>query len=227
MCYEPFDVSPLPDVDHAIIVTLMGCAVSDRSFRKHTTATQVGQVVAPADHLYENSDMHPQAAGKPRQSRGPTPLIFPVRTGSVFMSVTEILREIDAEIRKLERVREILQESSGVPARPKRKSRTRKAIPHKADPLENVISLPVDAAVKVTVIPPRRERERRSRIQIPSPIARAIDVVIPEKPVFVPRPCIANPSAGPANAVEEADVSKLEATFRKSLFGASDAETSR
>lgn len=143
------------------------------------------------------------------------------------MGVTEILREIDAEIRKLEKVREILRESLATPVRSKRKSKTRKLTPHKADQLASVIPLPVEAAVQITVVPPKRERDRRRRIRMPTPMARAIDVVISEKPVFVPRSPVANLPTGPASPAEELDVSKLEATFRKSLFGDSGAETSR
>lgn len=142
------------------------------------------------------------------------------------MGVTEILREIDAEIRKLKRVREILRESLGTPAHPKRETKARKVTPHKPDRPVSVISLPVEAAVQITVVPPTREPERRRRIRVPAPMARAIDVVISEKPVFVPRSPVANLPTGPASPAEELDVNKLEATFRRSLFGSSGAVTS-
>ena len=180
-------------------------------------------VLARVDELYENCSMVSQPADWSRQSRSTTPTHLHFEQVSVFMDVTEILREIDAEIRKLERVREILQESFGTSTRPQRKTRRRKTRSDNSVGSVRAVSPPLPTAVNITVVPPKTQREYRRRMKLPSATGRAIDVAISSKPVFVPRAIVASSSKGPAVSVEEPDLSKLEATFRKSLLGASAA----
>jgi hypothetical protein len=123
------------------------------------------------------------------------------------MDVAAILRELDAEIEKLERARKIIQSLAYPPRNRRRKPRP--------------TSLPLAAAAtpepQIVVLPPKMKREYRPRVKSRARIAVALAPAPSDKPVFVPRVEVSPPIATtPKTAEFNADV--FEAAVRQNLL---------
>jgi hypothetical protein len=128
-----------------------------------------------------------------------------------LVDIRAIVAAIDAELEHLTQARNILVEFAG-PAPTKKKQVRRRARASNPEPV------PVPAEVPLTVLPPRRTRQHRQRVQPAAAEPRAVASSIPDKPVFVPKETIA---AHPMPAEKAAAPSgeALEAMVRKNLFG--------
>lgn len=130
------------------------------------------------------------------------------------MDIASIVRELDFEIAKLQKIRAIVQTLEG-PAKPKAaKPRIRSKTPA-------VIATPVVAVStqpKLILLPPKQKREYQRRV-IPSlKETRALASKIPTQPVFVPRSTVAKPVERRAQTVQVSP-DALEAAIRQKLLG--------
>jgi hypothetical protein len=130
------------------------------------------------------------------------------------MDIAAILREIDAEIEKLERIRTIVEELLS-PA-PRKNIRTKRRVPveHK-----EVITEPKLIVLPPTlVLPPKLKREYRTRYKAFVQEPRALTSVIPKNPVFVPKAeVVARPEL--VISTTEFNAEALEAALRKNFVG--------
>lgn len=128
------------------------------------------------------------------------------------MDIEAILREIDAEIEKLNAVRAVIAtlEKPYTPKRIRHSKPNRREAPV---PLVTVPSLPA-----ITVLPPKRKREyHRSYKPLPQE-PRALSSGVPDKPVFVPLAKITQRNIPTSKAVDF-DPERMEAALRHSLLG--------
>lgn len=127
------------------------------------------------------------------------------------MDMAAILQEIDAEIEKLERVREII---AGL----YRPVRRRKKRPKRTPP---VPAATARAEPKLVVVPPRTKREYRTRVKATTQIAGALAAPVSYSPVFVPRAISLDlPVREPK--LNELDPTALEAAMRQNLLSGAD-----
>ena len=124
------------------------------------------------------------------------------------MDLASILHQIDAEIAKLQRIREIVQGLAGSGPRlspPKPRSKPLAA------PRAQMNSAP-----ELVILPPKQKRDYRPRFK-PTPfVARALGPAPSARPVFVPRTNV------PSQAEQDrglAEVRSLEAVVRQNLLG--------
>lgn len=123
------------------------------------------------------------------------------------MDLASILFQIDAEIGKLHRIREIVQELAGSRVHVPKPRRLRLAV---AVP---PVSVP---APKLVIIAPKQKREYRPRLRSAPITPRALGPAPSEKPVFVPR---ANVATRVAQDRTLARVDSLETLVRQNLLG--------
>ncbi|HEY4358227.1 MAG TPA: hypothetical protein VGN16_20950 [Acidobacteriaceae bacterium] len=127
------------------------------------------------------------------------------------MNIEAILRELDAEIEKLERVRAMfLSLSSYSPSieTPKKRPEKKRALP----------MTPVIPEPQLVVLPPKVKREYQPRPKPATSAPRALAAPVSDRPVFVPRVALIPPAAEaapkPALTAEA-----LEKAVRQNLFG--------
>jgi len=143
------------------------------------------------------------AAGPtPAKEHRQAPIVYPRS-----MDVAAILRELDAEIEKLERARKIIQSLAYPP-------RNRRRKPRHASVLPAIVANPEP---QIVVLPPKMRREYRPRVK---PMERTAVALAParfDKAVFVPRVVVSPPIATtPKTAEFNADV--FEAAVRQNLL---------
>ena len=127
------------------------------------------------------------------------------------MDIATILHEIDAEIEKLERAREII---AGL-YRPVR--RTEK----KSKKAQTVTATIPRAEPTLVVLPPRTKREYRTRVKVTPQTTRALAAPVSLDPVFVPR-AISLDLPDPDPGVNEFDPQAMEAAMRQNLLSGAD-----
>lgn len=139
------------------------------------------------------------------------------------MNIAAIVSEIDAEIDKLRRIRDIVQ-SIRVLAPPKgSKRKRRRSQPSRTDVSKLQAELLSDIdEVKMTqpqliVLPARRKREYRLKSRPTREMPRALARAPSTQPVFVPRSAVPN-AKSIVIATRHSD-DALEAAVRKSLMG--------
>ena len=125
------------------------------------------------------------------------------------MDLASILHQMDTEIAKLQRIREIVQGLAGrsrhlSPQTPRR-SRRAAAVP-----------TPPTRAPELVILPPKQKREYSPRVKPIQTVSRALGPAPSERPVFVPR-------ASLATRVEQdrepTVIHSLEAVVRQNLLG--------
>lgn len=135
------------------------------------------------------------------------------------MDFVPVLRAIEAEIEKLQRIRSVVaglprpsrllrrnlalvsQISASTPATPARPQR-----PERPEP-------------KATVVPPRRKREYRARTRPNAKPQTALSSAPLNRPVFVPRSPAASAVAAPAPTPAALTPEQMEAAVRQNLLG--------
>lgn len=124
------------------------------------------------------------------------------------MDLAPILNQIDSEISRLQRIREIVQGLAGNRVHYRRLRRSKllvAAVPPSSTPVPEVV-----------VLPPKQKREYRPRLKRVTAEPRALGPAPSQRPVFVPR-------ASVASRVEHerapAEVTSLEALVRQNLLG--------
>lgn len=127
------------------------------------------------------------------------------------MDIAAILHAIDAEIEKLERVREIIaglyRPVRRMQKKPKRAQTVPAMIPH-AEPT-------------LVIVPPRTKREYRTRVTATSQTARALAAPVSLDPVFVPRAVsLDSPARDPR--IDEFDPQAMETAIRQNLLSGAD-----
>jgi hypothetical protein len=136
------------------------------------------------------------------KERRPALIVYPRS-----MNLAAILRELDAEIEKLERARKIIQGVADSPRNRRRQPRQ--------------TSLPLAAAVipepQIVVLPPKMKREYRPRVKPKERTAVALAPALFDKPVFVPRVVVSPPIATTPKTVEF-NVDVFEAAVRQNLL---------
>lgn len=129
-----------------------------------------------------------------------------------LMDIQQILREIDAEIEKLQRARAILEHLS----RPTKKKRLAKPKPARDQrPFRNEL-IPEP---RLIVLPPKPKREYTRRIKVRITRPTALAAPLSTKPVFVPRAM--EPALQTEKSKEQRKISDdaLEAAMRRKLLG--------
>jgi hypothetical protein len=123
------------------------------------------------------------------------------------VDIAAILKELDAEIEKLKRVRKIIA-GLGNPVRSGKKKPSRKPL-----------SSPVTAAAEPLLIrlPPKLKREYRPRVKSPAQAPIALATALSDRPVFVPRAAL-SPRISQSRKSTDDKPELLEATFRKNLL---------
>lgn len=122
------------------------------------------------------------------------------------MDIPAIVRELDAEIDRLKRIRQIVQGLlGGAPLPAVKQLRKPKA----------VVKRPSAATPQLIVLPPKQKREYRPRLKPIVVAPRALAPAPSDKPVFVPSasPVVLIPN------VKDIDVEVLETNVRKNLLG--------
>ena len=141
------------------------------------------------------------------------------------MDIGAILRELDLEIAKLQRIRAIVQTLDG-PARPRvtrprtrSKSKPITAAPpmRKAKPTLWTAPVPVSTEPKLIILPPKTKREYQRKVRPALKETRALAAAIPARPVFVPRSTAARPVELPQKTHPQPE--SLEAAIRQNLLG--------
>jgi hypothetical protein len=123
------------------------------------------------------------------------------------MDLASILLQIDAEISKLQRIREIVQTLAGSRVSVRRPRRSKAIAP---------VSPPSASAPELVILPPKQKREYRPRLK-PAPTApRALGPAPSQKPVFVPRASVATPVE---QNHAQPEIRSLEALVRHNLLG--------
>lgn len=129
------------------------------------------------------------------------------------MNIEVILRELDAEIEKLERVRDMFLNLSSytLPAeKPKKKLDKKRTAP--------APEVPVVSDPQLVVLPPKVKREYQPRTRHTAQEPRALAAPVSDRPVFVPRVAVVPaPKAAPEKPALTAD--ELEKALRHNLFG--------
>jgi len=136
------------------------------------------------------------------------------------MNIAAIVGEIDAEIDKLRRIREIVQ-SIRVSAPPKRSKRGRRASQQsgtdvsrpQAELLTDISKVPMPQLI---VLPARRKREYRPRIRPVPDMPKALAQAPSSRPIFVPRSAV--PNGKPVVAIPRLNEGALEAVVRQNLM---------
>jgi len=125
------------------------------------------------------------------------------------MDLASILHQIDAEITKLQQIREIVQ---GLAHQGRRVSFRR---PRHPKPI--AIVPPASILVpELVILPPKQKREYAPRLKPIPTVSRALGPAPSERPVFVPRASVTSRvEPGPAPAASPS----LEAVVRQNLFG--------
>jgi hypothetical protein len=123
------------------------------------------------------------------------------------MDLVPILREIDAEIDRLKRIRKIVHGLSGTIRLP----RARK--PRQSKATAETPSIPTPPLI---ILPPKQKREYRRRLKPVAETPGALGPAPSDRPVFVPR--AATTVRTKPNAGEISD-NVLEATVRRNLLG--------
>lgn len=129
------------------------------------------------------------------------------------MDFAAILHQIDAEIEKLERVREIV---AGLSQPIYQEPREPKPAPAPAEAVE-----PVRTEPRLILLPAKTKRKYGPRVKPVVELPKALAPAPFDKPVFVPRSEVTEsaPQATEAAEVKELDPEVLEATFRQNLLG--------
>jgi hypothetical protein len=125
------------------------------------------------------------------------------------MDLASIVHQIDAEISKLQRIRDIVQGLAGSGRRP----RSQKA--RRSKPIA-IVPRPTAAAPELVILPPKQKREYQARLKPIPAVSRALAPAPSDRPVFVPRasvPSRVELDRGPAK------VHSLEAVVRQNLLG--------
>ena len=123
------------------------------------------------------------------------------------MDLASILLQIDAEISKLQRIREIVQTLAGSRVSVRRPRRSKAIAP---------VSPTSASAPELVILPPKQKREYRPRLK-PAPTApRALGPAPSQKPVFVPRASVATPVE---QNHAQPEIRSLEALVRHNLLG--------
>lgn len=130
------------------------------------------------------------------------------------MDIAVVLRELDFEIEKLERIRAIVQSLEG----PARRRATRPRTGSKTPAVIEIPAVTVSTEPKLIVVPPKKKREYQPRVRPLLEETRALAANIPAKPVFVPRSTLAKPVERQTQAVQVSP-DALEATIRQKLLG--------
>lgn len=128
------------------------------------------------------------------------------------MDFSGILREIDAEIERLEQIRGIVAALSG-PVLPRAERITQMA---QAELVEAKVQQP-----ELVVLPPKKKREYTRRARHAAETPRALATAIPDRPVFVPRGAAveAAPAVKQEPVEPEVSAEELEAAMRRRLLG--------
>ena len=131
------------------------------------------------------------------------------------MDIAAILRQIDAEIEKLKRIRTVIEEL--LPPAPRKKIEARRRKPVRQS---EVVPEPrtIVTPTRLIVVPPTVKREYRPRYKLIALEPRALASVIPNKPVFVPKADVIAPPNLVING-RGVDPEALEAALRKNLLG--------
>jgi hypothetical protein len=125
------------------------------------------------------------------------------------MDVASILRQIDAEITKLQRIREIVHGVAGSGRRSSSRKQ-RRLKPTVAQP-----SLPISVR-ELVILPPKQKREYSPRVKPIQIVSRALGPAPSDRPVFVSRATIASRFEQRSDSTE---VHSLEALVRKNMLG--------
>src|SRR5579864_2512203 len=125
------------------------------------------------------------------------------------MDLASILHQIDAEITKLQRIREIVQALAGrsphLSSQVPRRFRRAAAVPPPSMP-----------APELVILPPKQKREYSPRVKPIQTVSRALGPAPSERPVFVSR---ASLTAQVEQDREPVVVHSLEAVVRQNLLG--------
>lgn len=126
------------------------------------------------------------------------------------MDIEGILREIDAEIDKLQRVRSIVEGISGATATNAAKKSAKPRRPRVA----RVAQAEPRPEPRLIVLPPKQKREyHRAKSALSEP--KALAAPVSNRPVFVPKPV----ALAPQPIAITRDESTLEAAMRQKLLG--------
>lgn len=128
------------------------------------------------------------------------------------MDFQRILREIDAEIEKLQRARAILAHLS----HPTKKRKRARAKPARAQRSTKTEIVPEP---RLIILPPKPKREYTRRIKPSVSEPTALAAPISTKPVFVPRATESAPQIDKSKEQRETNENALEATMRRKLLG--------
>lgn len=129
------------------------------------------------------------------------------------MNIAAIVSEIDAEIEKLHRIRDIIYGLS-VPVHRSRPKHNRIS----TEPREVALSgLQMEVLPKIEVVPPKEKREYRPRTRTVAEMPKALARAPSTQPVFVPRSDI--PNAKPVITMPRLNEDALEAIVRQNLMG--------
>src|ERR1700743_3426436 len=123
------------------------------------------------------------------------------------MDLASILQQIDAELTKLQRIREIVQglAGSGLRLRSQKPPRSRRPA---------AVRAPAPSAPGLVILPPKQKREYSPRVKPTPAVSRALGPAPSDRPVFVPR---ANVAFRVEQHRESTEVPSLEALVRKNL----------
>lgn len=123
------------------------------------------------------------------------------------MNIKAILREIDAEIEKLQRIRLIFK--GLLEPKPRQIARTRRARVKRPSVVE------IKPEPHLIVLPPKQKREYTHRIKPNVIEPKALAAPVSNRPVFVPKTVVQEPRT--ATIIGAAN--DLEATIRQNLMG--------
>lgn len=126
------------------------------------------------------------------------------------MDIESIVRELDFEIEKLQRIRQIIQ---GLLSPARRIRPGKKSAPKSIVLTQSAID---KQESRVTILPPKVKREYRRTIRPNSQMPNALGAPIPVRPVFVPRIV---PKHEHLSQAKELNLEILEAAVRHRLLG--------
>ncbi|WP_035348060.1 hypothetical protein [Edaphobacter aggregans] len=130
------------------------------------------------------------------------------------MEIAAILREIDAEIERLQYIRTIV-EGLAWPAPRKQKQPRKQKEPRQPKPVPQE---PIIATPTLTFLPPKQRTEYRRRKKPAPEQPRALSSAVPDKPVFVPRAAVSALTEIVTKPVEFTPEA-LEAALRQNFLG--------
>ena len=125
------------------------------------------------------------------------------------MDLASILHQIDAELTKLQRIREIVQGLAGS-GQQSSLQKPRNSMPTAVPPSLST------SAPELVILPPKERREYRSRLKPLPTVVRALGPAPSDRPVFVPRASV------PFRAEQDRGLPELhllEAAVRQNLLG--------